>query len=79
MSTNGGSSDVAISEVGIRCEEYPDGCGFAMQFGVFDDAINLETLVPSLDTGSDCPSCGQGLERWDLEFASSAPGRPSDW
>lgn len=71
-------SGAHVSSAGVRCEEYPEGCQFAMQAGVFDTETNLEGLLPSVERDA-CPSCGGRLTQWDPQFASVAPGRPAEW
>ena len=80
MSENGGrkSNGVVSRVVGIRCEEYPDDCQFAMQAGVFDATSGVD-LFPSMSAHDTCPSCGGGVEDWDPEFEGLAPGRPAEW
>lgn len=78
MSKDGGFGGVVSQVVGIRCEEYPDECQFAMQAGVFDGAAGVD-LFPSIRSRETCPSCGGGVEDWEPEFESSVPGRPTEW
>lgn len=80
MSENGGrkSTGFVSRVVGICCEEYPDGCQFAMQAGVFDAGSGVD-LFPSMSSHDTCPNCGGGIEDWEPMFDSSVPGRPTDW
>jgi hypothetical protein len=63
---------------GIRCEEYPERCQFAMQVGLFDTASGID-LLPTMNKRETCPTCGSGVEDWAPPFDAVVPGRPVEW